>query len=132
MALKVLFAEDDEAIQLIVKLGLVDIGGMELVLVNNGAEALDSLKTFRPDVIVTDVNMPVMSGQELMVELSKSDDFKNIPTIFLSAETNLELKRELMKLGAVAVLCKPFNPLTLAKVILDILVKLKVEGTHGP
>lgn len=131
MALKVLFAEDDDAIQLIVKLGLVDIGGMELVLVNNGAEALDSLKTFRPDVIVTDVNMPVMGGKELIVELSKSEDFKNIPTIFLSAETNLEAKRELMKLGAVDVLSKPFNPLTLAKVILDILAKLKLEGTHG-
>lgn len=130
MALKVLVAEDDDSIQLILKLGLVDIGGMELVLVNNGAEALDSLKTFRPDVIVTDVNMPIMNGTQLIVELSKSEDFKDIPAIILSSEYGSEIKRELMNLGAVDVLCKPFNPLTLAKVILDILGKFKRPTTN--
>lgn len=132
MTLKVLVAEDDDSIQMIVKLGLVDIGGMELVLVDNGAEALDSLRTFRPDVIVTDVNMPVMNGKDLISELSKCDAFKDIPTIFFSAETSLEIKRELMNLGAVDVISKPFNPLTLAKVILDILGNLKRERSHGP
>ena len=132
MALKVLVAEDDESIQMILKLGLVNVGGMELVLVNNGAEALEALKSFRPDVILTDIHMPIMEGPELMDQLSKQDGYKNIPVIFFSAEISSERKRELLKLGAQGIISKPFNPMGLAKLILDLLEKPNREQSHGP
>ncbi len=125
VSLKVLMVEDDESIQLIVRLGLVDLGGMDLFFVNHGREALDYLNEkkdqWKPDLIISDVNMPVLDGPGLLRELKDSPKFGSVPVIFLSADDSKDLKKDLILAGAIDVIFKPFNALLLAKTIKDIL-----------
>jgi CheY-like chemotaxis protein len=59
------------------------------------------------DIIVTDLNMPYMSGQELMRELKRRERWKDTPVVVLSASGDAELMRESRELGAIAFIIKP-------------------------
>ncbi len=63
-----------------------------------------------PALIITDLRMPSMSGRKFVAFLKESDRFKSIPVIVLSSEDNAEEKRELIELGAIEYIVKPFNP----------------------
>jgi len=80
---------------------------------NNGREALDKLEnsTTLPDLIFTDINMPVMDGLECLTEIKKNPKIKDIPVVILSSATpQMEL---VQKLGAKAFLKKPSDIHTL-------------------
>ncbi len=76
----------------------------------NGREALDALASSWIDVVITDINMPVMNGIELMQELGKDDLYRNIPVIVVTTEANRERIEEAARLGAKGFLKKPFLP----------------------
>ncbi len=63
-----------------------------------------------PSLIITDWRMPSMSGRKFVAFLKESDKYKSIPVIVLSSEDNAEEKRELIELGALEYIVKPFNP----------------------
>ena len=63
-----------------------------------------------PDLIITDLRMPTMSGRKFVVFLKESDKYRSIPVIVLSSEDNAEEKRELFELGVLEYVVKPFNP----------------------
>jgi len=77
----------------------------------NGEEAISLLQTgYIPDLIVSDLMMPVMGGKELVSQLKASGAFSNIPVIILSSIDKSDEKIKLIKLGVDDYIEKPYNP----------------------
>ena len=78
--------EDDDAIRELY-IEILESEGYSVMVARNGAEALRKLKAspLIPDVIMTDLMMPVMSGKELVEKISQDDQLKWVPTIVISA-----------------------------------------------
>ena len=82
--IKLLLVEDDASLGYMVKSSLEDlIGGYEVIIANNGKEGLDAWKEHRPDIIVADIEMPVMDGREMVAKIREIDG--DTPVLFASA-----------------------------------------------
>jgi CheY-like chemotaxis protein len=93
-------------------------------IANNGKEAIDKLKKsiVLPDIIFTDVNMPLMNGFECFSELIKNPRTKHIPVVFLSTDTS---QKELAyQLGARGFIHKPSDTFTLSKQLSQIITSI--------
>jgi DNA-binding response OmpR family regulator len=112
--IKVLHVDDDDDIREITLLALETVGEMHVVQAPSGAEALIKVQTFRPDVLLLDVMMPEMSGEELLVQLRANPDLDNTPCIFMTARVQANEISGLIEQGAIDVIQKPFDPMTLA------------------
>jgi two-component system, chemotaxis family, chemotaxis protein CheY len=102
----VLVVDDDPAIQYVLAEALRD-DGYEVRTVTNGAEALDVLRTWTPDVIVLDLMMPLMDGWTFRTEQRARGLAVEVSVIVLSASRGAEAAAQ--ELEAMAVLAKPFN-----------------------
>ena len=87
--------------------------GYKVSVAENGKVALAHLKTFKPDLVISDIMMPVMDGMAFMKELKNIDAFKNLPTIFLSARSDQEGLIDSLKIGVNDYLVKPFHTVEL-------------------
>ena len=76
----------------------------------NGKAALDQAKRNRFDVVITDLNMPVMDGIELVKNLRQLTSYRYTPLLLLTTESSMDKKSEGRKAGATGWLVKPFNP----------------------
>ena len=81
--------------------------GYDVVCAHHGKDALDKLKLKRPDVIISDVMMPVMDGVDLYQEIKKNPETKNIPVIIITVKDKLE--KSFSAVGADAFIAKPFE-----------------------
>lgn len=113
MTLKILHVEDDPDILEIAKLSLETIGGFEILQCSSGKRALEEVHAFMPDLFLFDVMMPEMSGDTLYKKIKEMSDFKNIPTIFMTARAQASDISGLKALGALDVILKPFDPMAL-------------------
>jgi len=105
----VLVVEDDLSMCWLLKNILSD--KYKVVVKNNGLEALSWLSAQHPpDLILTDIRMPVIDGLELLEHLSHSALYKNIPVIILSGLDDSVMRKRCLDLGAYAYLLKPFKP----------------------
>ena len=105
---KILLVDDTPEIDKIVALYLHDY---DLVYFRNPIEALQWLHEGNfPDIIVTDLRMPEMSGEEFLQTLKSNDSWKNIPTLILSSVENDEIRGRVKREGAIDIIQKPFNP----------------------
>lgn len=87
------------------------LGGLgNIKKAGNGKEALETLKTYTPDIIVTDLMMPVMGGLELVEALKAHEAWNIIPVMVLTAKALEEDKLHLMRIGVVDYITKPFLP----------------------
>lgn len=94
----------------------------EVESAENGIDALAKLQGgYLPDLIVTDLLMPVLGGKDLVEQLKSSGAWKNIPIIVLSSIDKSDEKIKLIKLGATDYLEKPYNPAELLARIENIL-----------
>lgn len=109
MAEKILVVEDDRNILQLIIFKLKN-SGFEVFTAGNGIEALEFLKKNTPDLIITDVMMPLMTGKELMIELKQNPATKNIPTVMLTSRTLEKEVVEGLSLGADDYIKKPFSP----------------------
>ena len=76
-----------------------------------------------PDLIVTDLRMPEMSGREFLAYLKGNEFYKDIPVIILSSEDSTSDRIKLLEEGAVDYIVKPFNPLELKTRIRNVLMR---------
>jgi len=106
--IRVLVAEDNEVNQMLIK-ELLDKYSVTTVVVDNGEEALSCAKEYRFDLILMDINMPVMNGLEMVKKIREHEAYKFIPIVMLTTETKPELKELANQYGAKAWLLKPFN-----------------------
>lgn len=112
---KILHVDDEKDIRAIAKLALQSVGGFELTSCASGQEALDCVAETAPDLIMLDVMMPGMDGPSTFLELRKRVDASGIPVIFMTAKTQQHEVRNLLDLGAIGVIAKPFNPMKLSE-----------------
>lgn len=114
---RVLLVEDEPDIQVIVSLALESLGGMTVRVCDTGSQALACAAEFKPDLILLDVMLPGMDGPTTLRALQERRDLAAIPVIFLTAKAQAHELQQLKSLGALDVIAKPFNPLTLADTI---------------
>ena len=109
MSKKVLVADDEAHILHVVSMKLRN-AGYEVLTAVDGEEAYELCLVERPDLLITDYQMPYMTGMELCVKLRSDDRTKSIPAIMLTARGfDLEAE-EMIKAGIATVLAKPFSP----------------------
>ena len=114
---RVIVAEDNRVLQDVIRFNLAR-AGFEVRTAVEGAQALRLLEEQPADVLVTDCQMPGMSGLELCAAVRNHAIYGNLPILFCSAK-GLEIESEtLEKLRLPAVLCKPFSPRSLVEKVL--------------
>lgn len=111
---RVLVVDDDESIREVASLALRLVGHWSVTSAADGAAALQSAVADRPDVILLDVMMPVMDGLETLVHLRADPLTASIPVVLMTAKAATGNEAEFQGLGAIGVLAKPFDPMTLA------------------
>jgi two-component system alkaline phosphatase synthesis response regulator PhoP len=117
---KVLVADDEIYIVHVVAIKLRN-NGYEVISAENGDEAFELACTEKPDIIVTDLQMPVMTGVELVKKLRQSEATKDIPVIMLTARDFAMDDGGKEDLQISEFLSKPFSPKELLRSIEDIL-----------
>ncbi len=110
MKKKILIVEDEVDIQNMVKIRL-EHAGYECIIAGNGEEGLKCIDLESPDLIISDVMMPIMDGFAFYKQLKSKEDTKNIPVIILTARQ--QMKDSFLVLGADAFVSKPFEAQTL-------------------
>jgi CheY-like chemotaxis protein len=88
MAKKILIIDDEKGIIKVVTSRLI-ANGYEVISATDGVEGLEKAKKEKPDLVLLDIMMPVMSGYEVIEELKKDDATKSIPVIMVTAQEGL-------------------------------------------
>lgn len=100
---------------------LADIAEDNIFEAGNGAEALQVLETVWIDLVLLDLNMPVMDGEQFAVELRKRPDLNDVAVVVVSTESNKERLDRMKRLGVTAILHKPFEPEDLRRLVTSVL-----------
>ncbi|WP_029407428.1 response regulator [Thiomicrorhabdus sp. Milos-T2] len=112
---KLLYVDDASSMRKLVNLVLAK--DFDITLAENGLQGYEAIEKQQFDVIVSDVNMPVMTGIELLEKLRAHPNSKFTPVLMLTTEASSELKAEGKRLGATGWIVKPFDPEKLSSVI---------------
>jgi two-component system chemotaxis response regulator CheY len=117
---KVLIVDDSVSMRQMVGFTLKE-GGFEVLEAEHGQDALDKLKGTTVDLIITDLNMPVMDGITLITNLRKQPAMKNKPILMLTTEGLATKKEEGKAAGATGWIVKPFDPDKLLQTVAKVL-----------
>jgi len=118
-AKRILVAEDNSAFAAVIRFSF-ERAGYHVTVACNGREAWDHFQRERFDLVVTDQQMPEMTGCELAARIRQSEDHSQIPVILLTAKRwELELPRLTEELGVTSVFPKPFSPRKLVRAVED-------------
>lgn len=117
---KILYIEDEADIQTIARLALESIGGFVVETCNSGREGLDCVASFAPDLILLDVMMPDMDGPATLRALRQLPGLAAAPVVFMTAKVQPQELAGYRALGALDVIAKPFDPMTLAEQVREI------------
>ena len=109
MAETILVVEEEETTKSLIRYKLAN-SGYRVAVASDGVEALKLLKTTTPDLIILDLMMPLMSGQEFLISLRERKKYDDIPVIILSAKTLEKDVLEGLSIGADDFIKKPFSP----------------------
>ena len=120
MAKTVLSVDDSASIRQMVKLTLTG-AGYTVIQAGDGAEGLAKARESAVDLVVTDLNMPVMNGLGLIRELRKLPAYKGVPILFLTTESDAAMKQEAKIAGATGWITKPFQQEQLVAVVRKVL-----------
>lgn len=112
----VLVIDDDSPVRTVIRF-LLERESYFVDEAENGRNGLETARRTRPNLILCDLDMPVMDGFETLMRLRADPDFRTIPVIVVSGLITDETERTLMRLGANAVLRKPFSIVTLANLV---------------
>ncbi len=106
---KVLVIEDDAHIWKIIEYKLKK-EKHDLTWANDGLKALEILKTFKPDLIISDIMVPYMDGIQILKKVKANDKLKDIPVIMLTSKAQEKDIIKGLELGAQDYMSKPFSP----------------------
>lgn len=111
---RIMYVEDEPDIRAVAELALVSVGGFEVALCESGEEALQRAAGFRPDLILLDVMMPRLDGPETLQALRTQAGLETTPVAFMTAKVQPSEIEAFKALGAIDVIAKPFDPMTLS------------------
>ena len=107
---KICYVEDDEDIQRIVRMSLERVGKMTVEIVTDPLQAIGVIHAFKPDLVMLDWMMPGMDGPTLFRKMKEDPQMSALPVVFITAKAQSRDMAELMALGAVGTISKPFSP----------------------
>ena len=122
-SIRVLVVDDMSTMRRIVKNVLKQIGFSDIIEAENGQDALKKIKTDDIGLIVSDWNMPVMKGIELLREVRSDVELKHIPFLMVNAEAQKESIVEAVQAGVSNYVVKPFTAEALQEKLEEIFVK---------
>ena len=105
---KVVYVEDEPAVQRLVAFWLED-AGFEVLVAGDGAEGLELIREVRPDLVITDALMPVLTGDELVEQLQEDPELHVIPIIMATAAASPLRVKKMLGLGCKDVVAKPLE-----------------------
>jgi two-component system, chemotaxis family, chemotaxis protein CheY len=112
-----LVVEDSPTMRQLIVFALRRIRGLEVLEADDGVDALRKLAASKLDIILTDINMPIMDGLKLVKRVRSDEALKNIPIIIITTEGAEEDRQRALALGANAYITKPIQaPQVIAKV----------------
>ncbi len=112
MAFKVLIVDDSPAMRKFIK-RVLDLTGLEIsecLNAGDGQQALDIMADNWVDIVLTDINMPIMNGEQLMEHISSNPILSTIPVMVISTDQSGTRLARMMSLGAKEYVTKPFIP----------------------
>lgn len=127
---QILVVEDDPINQMVLKMIMKDWKGTEISFVRNGAEALEKLKTTRTDLVLMDLQMPVMDGYEATIAIregSAGPEYKDIPIIAVTADVTETTRLRVIEIGMDDYMAKPVNKDKLYKKMIALLAKVEMR-----
>jgi len=111
---RILYVEDEPDIQTVARLALETLGGFTVEICSTGSEALEKIAAFQPQLVLLDVMMPGMDGPTTLGKLRELSQFATTPVIFMTAKVQPSELAAYRQIGAVDVIPKPFDPMTLS------------------
>lgn len=123
----ILTVDDAKALRLMVEKALLPFD-CEATESANGFNGFFAIERARPDLILLDINMPVMDGLEMLLRLKRTPEIANIPVIMLASPADKAVIPSLPERGAVGVLMKPFNEEALLQAIQRVMPLKKRKG----
>jgi two-component system chemotaxis response regulator CheY len=112
MAMQLLIVDDSPAMRAFIR-RVVKLSGIEVdrfFEAANGADALEQLSAHAVDAVLTDINMPVMDGEQFVRNMRNMARFRSIPVIVISTDATANRIHTMQSLGTVGYLQKPFGP----------------------
>jgi len=117
MALTALVVEDSPTMRQLIVFALSRIRGLTVIEADDGVDALKKLAATHFDIILTDINMPIMDGLKLVKRVRADEALKNIPIVIITTEGAEEDRQRALALGANAYITKPIQaPQVISKV----------------
>ena len=120
MSKTILVVDDSSMIRLVVTKAAKK-AGYEIISATNGKEGLEQLALHNIDLVLSDINMPVMGGMEMITSIRNDEKNKFIPIVMLTTESKEELKQQGRELGVKAWMVKPFNEKTFLKAMMKLI-----------
>ncbi len=117
---RILYVEDEPDIQAVAKLALEIVGGFTVRVCSSGEEAIRVAPDFSPQLILLDVMMPGMDGPGTLQALRQLPQTAHTPVIFITAKVQPSEVAHYRALGAIDVIAKPFDPMTVSQNIREI------------
>lgn len=123
MAYNILIVDDSETVRAVIKktLAIAEVPTGEIYQAGNGQEGLDVLRAEWVDLVFSDINMPVMSGIEMVKQMQADEMLKTVPVVVISTEGSKTRIEDLIHLGVKAYIRKPFTPENLRDVVASVL-----------
>lgn len=118
---RILYVDDEADIREVAEMALELDPDFEVALAAGGAEAIGKARDWTPDLILLDVMMPGMDGPAVFAKLKEDAATARIPVVFITARTQAQDVAGFRALGARGVLAKPFDPMTLAGQVRELL-----------
>lgn len=112
---RILYVEDEPDIQAVARIALEHVGGFTLEVCTSGQEALEKCPGFKPDLLLLDVMMPGMDGVSTLQALRAIPGCEHTPAMFMTAKVQPQEIAQLRLQGAIDVIPKPFDPMTLSE-----------------
>ena len=115
MAKKILIVDDEPDILRAAKVRLMSFG-YEVITATDGKDILELARKNTPDLILLDLRLPGMSGDDICVKLKADDMLKNIPVVMFTASSDFNINNMIKKIGADGYLIKPFGSEDLSQI----------------
>ncbi len=113
----ILVVDDSESMRELIG-STLEMNGFKIAKGENGKEGVERLKDHQKfDLIITDLNMPVMDGITFLKEIRSRADYRYVPVLILTTESNVEMRNEAKASGATGWIVKPFDGDKLINVI---------------
>jgi len=115
-----LVVEDSPTMRQLISFALKRVRGAKIVEASDGIDALKKLSAGRFDLVLTDINMPIMDGLKLVSLIRSDDNHKGMPIIIITTEGADEDRKKGLALGANAYLPKPIQTAELLKLVKEL------------